>query len=140
MRSFFYHTYYFWIVTRIAIMSIGLLTIGGTFGSDATDEIVTSQLTFFGYYSVLLLVVAIKEYRGFRGRTWLNKITGVLSLMIGTTLMTNICSFNNRELTVSSWPAFFFITWVASHFTNSVYPFTLFQALFIDGIQRIAGG
>lgn len=112
MRSFFYHTYYFWIVTRIAIMSIGLLTIGGTFGSDARNERVTGQLTFFGYYSVLLLVVAIKEYRGFRGRTWLNKITAVLSLMIGTTLMTNICSFNNRELTVSSWPVFFFITWL----------------------------
>lgn len=112
MNSFFYHTYYFWIVTRIAIVCIGLLTIGSTFGSGATNETVTGQLTFFGYYSVLLLVVAIKEYRGFRGRTWLNTITGVLTLMIGETLMTIICSFNKGELVVGSWPAFFFITWL----------------------------
>ena len=112
MNAFFSQTYYFWIVTRIAMVFIGILSIGGTLPSTEMSYGVQPLQSFVSSYTILMLLLCIKEFNGYKGRSWINTIAGILSSLIGITLIVAVCSFNGNELLVGSTTGIFFFIWI----------------------------
>lgn len=96
MIQFFSSSYYCWVVSRIILIVLSVVSLLQIFLNERlrTAELI-ANLAFF-VYVILLIIASIKELSGFKKRSLLNVITGYISFLIGLTLMTLVVAFSYK--------------------------------------------
>jgi len=100
MRSFFSGSYYLWVVLRILFVIAGLVSLFQIWSEERLDFVESSINFIFFIFIILMTICAVKDIRGIRRRSVINRVAGVVSIFIALSIVSLVLFINPGRLVV----------------------------------------
>jgi uncharacterized membrane protein len=112
MRSFFYSSYYFWVVSRAVLILLGLISLVSIFSMGRLNNIELLVNFSFIIYLIFHAIIFIREISKANQSRVLKIITGIYSIVVGLGIIIVITLFGSNKSSGNDLIAFIFSSWI----------------------------